>query len=80
MNLPCYVFLEKSMIIGIIRVFLTCVCLWYVFHETGGVTTFLFGLMALTNEAMAFWMRETQKVLNKLVEQNADNRVNALHT
>lgn len=62
-------------IMGLVRVIITCVCLYFVYQETGGVTTFLFAMLAITNEIMAHWMRHTQRVLNDMRGIAATNTV-----
>lgn len=54
------------MAMGFVRFILTVVLLLFVYRETGVATTLMFALVALSNEAAAFWMRRTQQAINRL--------------
>jgi len=48
---------------------LTAILLYFIYGETGLVTTFTFFLMAIKDEAMAYWMRTAQNCLNALMRK-----------
>lgn len=54
------------MAMGFVRFILTVILLLFVYRETGVATTLMFALVALSNEATAFWMRRAQQAINRL--------------
>jgi hypothetical protein len=58
--------LKEVTLIILLRIILTAVLVYFIYGETGPVTSFAFVLMAITNEALALWMRNVKDCIKAL--------------